>query len=88
MTQPPHLPSLAGEVARKRPALDDAVTRTSSDDVARTASWTHALLDAGLLDLPLPGRRGTPQRYAALAAFGSVVALLAEHHVVRSGAIP
>ena len=83
MTQPSHLPSLAGEVTRLRPALDDAVTRTSSDNVARTSSWAHALLDAGLLDLPLPGRGGTPQRYADLAAFGSVdldLARLVEAH--------
>ena len=75
MSQPFHPPSLAGEAARLRPPVDDPV--------ARTASWAHGLLDAGLLDLPLPGRGATPERYSALAELGSVdldLARLVEAH--------
>jgi len=55
-----------------------------ADPVERTSSWAHAALDAGLLDLPLPGRGRTVERYGALAAVGTVdldVARLVEAHV-------
>ena len=59
-----------------RPDLDDPV--------ARTAAWARAALDAGLLDLPLPGRGATTERLTALADLGTVdldLARLAEAHV-------
>ena len=58
-----------------RPDLDDPV--------ARTAAWAAAALDAGLLDLPLPGRGATAERLAGLADLGTVdldLARLAEAH--------
>lgn len=48
-----------------------------------TAFWVRAALDAGLLDLPLPGRGATADRFAALSAYGRVdldLARLAEAH--------
>ena len=55
-----------------------------ADPVARTALWARAALDAGLLDLPLPGRGATGERFAALADLGGAdldLARLAEAHV-------
>ena len=78
MTEPRQ--PLIEEMTRLRPTDDD------DDDATRTAttsSWAHAVLDAGLLDLPLPGRGGTAERYAALTAVGSVdldLARLVEAH--------
>ncbi len=75
MPESSHLPSLVDAVTRLRPDTDDAV--------ACTSSWAHALLDAGLLDLPLPGRGATAQRFASLARIGSVdldLARLVEAH--------
>jgi alkylation response protein AidB-like acyl-CoA dehydrogenase len=54
------------------------------DPVERTALWARAALDAGLLDLPLPGRGATAERFAALADLGGAdldLARLAEAHV-------
>ena len=59
-----------------RPDLDDPV--------ARTAAWARAALDEGLLDLPLPARGATTERFAGLADLGTVdldLARLAEAHV-------
>ena len=75
MPESSHLPSLVDAVTRLRPDTDDAV--------ACTSSWAHALLDAGLLDLPLPGRGATAARFAALVRIGSVdldLARLVEAH--------
>ena len=55
-----------------------------ADPVERTARWARAALDAGLLDLPLPGRGATADRFAALADLGGTdldLARLAEAHV-------
>src|SRR4029078_4348776 len=55
-----------------------------ADPVERTALWARAALDAGLLDLPLPGRGATGERFAGLADLGSAdldLARLAEAHV-------
>ena len=55
----------------------------ASDPVTRTRQWVRCGLDHGLLDLPLPGRGSTAERYAALAALGALdldVARLAEAH--------
>lgn len=54
-----------------------------SDLVARTGGWVRAALAGGLLDLPLPGRGSTAERYAALEVFGTVdldLARLVEAH--------
>jgi alkylation response protein AidB-like acyl-CoA dehydrogenase len=58
-----------------RPDLDDPV--------ARTATWARAAHDAGLLDLTLPGRGATVERFGRLADLGTVdldLARLAEAH--------
>jgi alkylation response protein AidB-like acyl-CoA dehydrogenase len=55
-----------------------------TDPVARTGAWAHAVLDAGLLDQPMPGRGSTGERFAALADLGRVdldLARLAEAHL-------
>jgi alkylation response protein AidB-like acyl-CoA dehydrogenase len=55
-----------------------------ADPVERTARWARAGLDAGMLDLPLPGRGATVERFAALADLGGTdldLARLAEAHV-------
>lgn len=60
-----------------------AVRPDLADPVARTAGWARAALAAGNLDLPLPGRGATAQRFAALADIGGVdldLARLAEAH--------
>jgi alkylation response protein AidB-like acyl-CoA dehydrogenase len=62
-------------VAGLRPDLDDPVERT--------ARWLHDLHDKGFLDLPLPGRGSTAERFAALRAVGAVdldLARLVEAH--------
>jgi alkylation response protein AidB-like acyl-CoA dehydrogenase len=53
------------------------------DPVERTAGWARAALDAGLLDLPLPGRGATGDRFDALAELGATdlsLARVAEGH--------
>jgi alkylation response protein AidB-like acyl-CoA dehydrogenase len=58
-----------------RPDLDDPVPRT--------AAWARAAHDVGLLDLPLPGRGATVERFACLADLGTLdldLARLAEAH--------
>lgn len=68
-------PPLAPRVERLRPPI--------ADPVRRTAIWVRAALDDGLLDLPLPGRGATEERFATLAAFGRVdldLARLVEAH--------
>lgn len=54
-----------------------------TDPVARTAAWARAAVSGGLLDLPLPGRGATAERFATLADLGGVdldLARLAEAH--------
>ena len=73
MVEPAH--EIAVALARLRPDV--------SDPVERTSSWVRSALDAGLLDLPLPGRGETAARYDALGAVGAVdldVARLVEAH--------
>ncbi len=58
-----------------RPDLDDPVERT--------ARWVHDLHDKDFLDLPLPGRGSTGERFAALQAIGAAdldLARLVEAH--------
>lgn len=53
------------------------------DVAARTGAWSHAVLTAGLLDLPPPGTGSTMARFQALSDLGSVdldLARLAEGH--------
>lgn len=55
----------------------------AAEGSVRVAAWARALLDAGLLELPLPGRGRTRERFRALAMIGSVdlgLARLAEAH--------
>ena len=58
--------------------------RTSRTRWSGPPRWARAALDAGLLDLPLPGRGATADRFAALADLGGTdldLARLAEAHV-------
>lgn len=71
----PTTTSRAAALRALRPDLHDPVTRT--------AAWARAALDAGLLDLPLPGRGRTTERFTGLADLGTVdldLARLAEAH--------
>lgn len=66
---------MSTHLARLRPDSDDPVSRT--------AGWAHAVREAGLLDLPLPGRGRTAERFAALSELGATdldLARLAEGH--------
>lgn len=76
MAIPADLPAdRVGEILALRP--------DEPDPVARTAGWARAALDAGLLDLPLPGRGRTAERFRALADLGGAdldLARLAEAH--------
>ena len=68
------------DLPRRRPA---GLRPDLDDPVARTAAWARAALDDGLLDLPLPGRGATAERFAGLADLGTVdldLARLAEAH--------
>jgi alkylation response protein AidB-like acyl-CoA dehydrogenase len=67
---------LAARLAALRPDDGEATRRTDA--------WAHEALAAGLLDLPLPGRGATADRFAGLVALGEVdldLARLAEAHV-------
>jgi alkylation response protein AidB-like acyl-CoA dehydrogenase len=66
---------MSSRFARLRPDAEDPV--------AQTARWAHAVLEAGLLDLPLPGKGRTAERFAALRELGATdldLARLAEGH--------
>lgn len=61
----------------------EALRPDEPDAVRRTARWIQSVYDAGLLDLPLPGRGSTNERFARLADVGSVdldLARLGEAH--------
>jgi hypothetical protein len=76
MTIPLIAPLDATRLHEWRPAGDPA-------DPTTTASWVRALLDAGQLDLPLPGRGYTAEWFRALAELARVdhdLARLAEAH--------
>jgi alkylation response protein AidB-like acyl-CoA dehydrogenase len=76
MTTPPTAASRAGRLSDLRPGTDPA-------DSTATATWVRAALDAGLLDLPLPGSGQTAARFGGLAEIARAdldLARLAEAH--------
>jgi alkylation response protein AidB-like acyl-CoA dehydrogenase len=76
MTIPVTAPSIAGGLTGLRPSGDLA-------DPTTTATWVRGLLDNGRLNLPLPGRGETAERFRALAQIGQIdldLARLAEAH--------
>jgi alkylation response protein AidB-like acyl-CoA dehydrogenase len=76
MTIPVTAPSIAGGLTELCPPGDLA-------DPTTTATWVRGLLDNGLLNLPLPGRGETAERFRALAQIGQIdldLARLAEAH--------
>jgi alkylation response protein AidB-like acyl-CoA dehydrogenase len=67
-----------------RRRLGDVRPQGDLADPATTATWVRTALDAGLLELPLPGRGATAERFRGLVDIGRVdldVARLAEAHV-------
>ena len=78
-----YTPAVPGLFSPSRSAIVDLLP-AEPDPVRRTAAWARAVLDAGLLDIPLPGRGATARRFATLADIGSVdldLARLVEAHV-------
>jgi alkylation response protein AidB-like acyl-CoA dehydrogenase len=72
------------ETSDLRSRVSDVRPQGNPGDPATTASWVRNALDAGLLELPMPGSGDTSERFRGLVEIGRVdldVARLAEAHV-------